>query len=201
MKQMILASGNAHKLEEISEITKNYNIELKPMKDVGLADYEIIEDGETFEENSYIKAKAVLDIKGVPTIADDSGLMVACLDGAPGVYSARYSGENATYESNNRKLLNALKDVPMEDRDATFVTVITLLFPNGDQLIARGEVKGKITFEPKGDLGFGYDPLFYIPEKDKTFAQMSSEEKNELSHRAIALKRLKLALDEYYKEK
>jgi len=193
MKKYVLASGNSHKLEEINKIVEGFNINLIMMKDVGLQGLEIIEDGDTFEENSYIKAKTVCDLTNMPTIADDSGLMVDYLNGAPGVYSARYSGEHATYDSNNEKLLSELNDVEDLKRNAKFVTVITLLFPNGDKIVARGEINGIIG-------GFGYDPLFYVEEYKCSFAEMNSDLKNEISHRARALKELKIKLEKYYGE-
>ena len=157
----VLASGNKHKLEEISEILKDFEYELVTMNDAGLVDFEIIEDGDTFEANSLIKAEAVMKELGVTTLADDSGLEVDYLNGAPGVYSARYAGENVTYKDNNKKLIQEMAGVPTEQRGARFVTVITMLFENGDKLVARGEVEGRIIEEEKGGEGFGYDPLFF----------------------------------------
>ncbi len=197
MKQSaILASSNKHKLEEIQKILSEFDFELLTLAEVGLGDLEIIEDGETFEANSYIKAKAVMDLKQMITIADDSGLEVDYLHGAPGVYSARYAGEHVSYSDNNKKLLEALKGVPSEKRTARFVTVITMLFENGDKIVARGEVMGIIGTELKGNSGFGYDPLFYVPEIGKTFAECTPEEKNKMSHRANALIKLKALLEE-----
>ncbi len=200
MEKYVLASGNKHKLEEINKIVEKFDIELIMMSDVGLQNLEIIEDGDTFEENSYIKAKTVCDLTNIPTIADDSGLMVDYLDGAPGVYSARYSGVNATYESNNMKLISALDSVESSERGAKFVTVITVVFPNGDKIVARGEINGMIGTELKGEAGFGYDPLFNVKEYNLSFAEMGSELKNEISHRALALKELKKKLKKYYGE-
>lgn len=197
MQKVILASGNKHKLEEIQEILKDYKLELETMHDAGLVDYEIIEDGDSFEANSLIKAQAVMDELGIDTIADDSGLEVDALDGAPGVYSARYAGEDADYLANNEKLIKELADVPDEKRTARFVTVLTMLFKNGDKIVVRGEVEGVIGHEAKGANGFGYDPLFIVPELGKTFAELESNEKNALSHRANALKFLKVELDKY----
>ncbi|MBF4695235.1 XTP/dITP diphosphatase [Fusibacter ferrireducens] len=197
MKQSaILASSNKHKLEEIQKILSAFDFELLTLAEVGLGDLEIIEDGETFEENSYIKAKAVMDLKHMVTIADDSGLEVDYLHGAPGVYSARYAGEHVSYEDNNKKLLKALEGVSRAQRTARFVTVITMLFENGDKIVARGEVSGIIETEIKGNGGFGYDPLFYVPEIGKTFAECTAEEKNKISHRANALIQLKALLKE-----
>jgi len=191
---MILASGNAHKLEEIQAILKDFDIDLVSMADVGLKGYEIIEDGDTFEANAMIKAKAVMNKLGVDAIADDSGLMVDYLSGAPGIYSARYSGENATAESNNVKLKDALKDVPDSKRTARFVSVISVAFADGRELTVRGECEGVIGYAEKGNQGFGYDPLFIVPDKNLTFAELSSEEKNAISHRANALEKLKVEL-------
>lgn len=199
MNRMILASGNAHKLEEIMEITKEFGIELVSMSDAGLVDFDIEENGDTFEENSMIKAKAVVDKLSEATIADDSGLMVDYLDGAPGIYSARYSGEDKNYDANNKKLLKELAGVPQEKRTARFVSVITLLTPEGRSLVVRGEIEGVISEGESGSNGFGYDPLFYIPSKGKTFAELTSDEKNEISHRANALIKLKEELKEFLK--
>jgi len=197
MQKVILASGNKHKLEEIQEILKDYKLELETMHDAGLVDYEIIEDGDTFEANSLIKAQAVMNELGIDTIADDSGLEVDALGGAPGVYSARYAGEHADYLANNEKLIKEMANVPDEKRTARFVTVLTMLFKNGDTIVVRGEVEGVIGYEAKGSNGFGYDPLFIVPELGKTFAELESHEKNALSHRANALKLLKVELDKY----
>lgn len=197
MEQVILASGNKHKLEEIQAILKDYKLQLKTMYDAGLVDFEIIEDGDTFEANSLIKAQAVMDELHLDTIADDSGLEVDALGGAPGVYSARYAGEEADYLANNEKLLKELAGVPDEKRTARFVTVLTMLFKNGHKIVVRGEVEGVIGHAPKGTNGFGYDPLFIVPELKKTFAELEASEKNALSHRAKALEYLKVELDKY----
>jgi XTP/dITP diphosphohydrolase len=199
MNRMILASSNAHKLEEIMQITKEFGIELVTMSDAGLVDFDIEENGDTFEANSMIKAKAVVDELGEAAVADDSGLMVDYLGGAPGIYSARYSGEDKNYDANNKKLLKELAGVPLEKRTARFVSVITLLTPEGRSLVVRGEIEGVIAESENGSNGFGYDPLFYIPSKDKTFAELTSDEKNEISHRANALVKLKNELKEFLK--
>ncbi len=197
MDKVILASGNKHKLEEIQAILKDYKLELQTMHDAGLVDFDIVEDGDTFEANSLIKAQAVMDELGLDTIADDSGLEVDALNGAPGVYSARYAGEDADYLANNVKLIEALRDVPDAERTARFVTVLTMLFKNGHKIVVRGEVEGVIGHVPQGNNGFGYDPLFIVPELGKTFAELEAHEKNALSHRANALKLLKKELDKY----
>lgn len=194
-KTAILASSNQHKLEEIQSMLKDFDYELKTMREVGLGDMEIIEDGDTFEANSLIKAKAVQKETGGITIADDSGLSVDCLNGAPGVFSARYAGEPCNDANNNKKLLEALKDVPEAQRTARFVTVITMLFENGEAIVVRGEVEGLILKQARGNNGFGYDPLFYVPSKDKTFAELTMAEKNELSHRGNALQKLRAILE------
>ena len=196
MEKVILASRNKGKIREIGEILKKYNMEVISRDDAGLPTDEVEETGETFEENSYIKAKAILDIANVPTIADDSGLMVDALDGEPGVYSARYAGENCTYEDNNIKLLAALKDVPLDKRGAHFVTVLTMLWPDGRKIVARGECYGHITTEIRGERGFGYDPVFIPDGYDVSFAEMSADEKNAISHRAKALENLESILEQ-----
>lgn len=194
--ELILASSNPHKIEEIYDILKNLNYKIISLKEIGLGDLEIVEDGDTFEANSLIKAKTIYEKTQKPAIGDDSGLMVDYLGGEPGVFSARYSGEDKNYSANNEKLLKNLAGVPMEKRGAKFVTVITLMFSPEDILVARGEVQGFIGETLVGDNGFGYDPLFIVPELGKTFAELSSEEKNARSHRANALLKLEQMLRE-----
>ena len=183
--KVILASQNRHKLVELSAILQHLGMEVMLESEVGL-DIDVEETGTTFEENSYLKAAAVMEASGLPTIADDSGLMVDALGGAPGVYSARYGGIDDTKERNNY-LLSNMKDVPEEKRTAKFVSVITCLFPEGRKIVARGECPGRILFAPAGKNGFGYDPLFYVEEYGKTFAELPPEVKNSISHRAKAL--------------
>lgn len=195
MEKVILASRNKGKIKEIGDILGRYDMTVVSRDDAGLPIDEVEETGETFEENSYIKAKAIIDVAGVPTVADDSGLMVDALGGAPGVYSARYAGENCTYEDNNRKLLDALADVPDEKRSARFVSVITMLWPDGRKIVARGECEGRILTETRGEGGFGYDPLFVPEGYDISFGEMSPEEKNKISHRAKALMKLESILE------
>ena len=195
MEKVILASRNKGKIKEIGDILGRYDMTVVSRDDAGLPIDEVEETGETFEENSYIKAKAILDVAGVPTVADDSGLMVDALGGAPGVYSARYAGENCTYEDNNRKLLSALAGVPDEKRSARFVSVITMLWPDGRKIVARGECEGRILTETRGEGGFGYDPLFVPEGYDISFGEMSPEEKNKISHRAKALMKLESILE------
>ena len=195
MEKVILASRNKGKIKEIGDILGRYDMTVVSRDDAGLPIDEVEETGETFEENSYIKAKAILDVAGVPTVADDSGLMVDALGGAPGVYSARYAGEDCTYEDNNRKLLDALAGVPDEKRSARFVSVITMLWPDGRKIVARGECEGRILTETRGEGGFGYDPLFVPEGYDISFGEMSPEEKNKISHRAKALMKLESILE------
>jgi len=192
--QAVIATGNKHKLEEIGAILKDFKLEVLSMKDVGLEGLEIIEDGNTFEENALIKAKTVMNKTAELAIADDSGLEVDILGNQPGIYSARFAGENATDEENNNKLLKLLKDVPLEKRTARFVCAIAAIFPNGDSIVLRGECPGTVAFEPKGTAGFGYDPLFIVEEYAKTFAEIGEDTKNKISHRAKALEKLKMEL-------
>lgn len=187
MEKVILASRNKGKLEEIKAILEKFGMETVSRDDAGIPTFEVEETGSTFEENSLLKAQAIMDVAHVITIADDSGLEVDALGGAPGIYSARYAGENCTFEDNNRKLLHELDGVPEEERGAAFVSVITMLFPNGEKLVARGECRGKILTELRGEEGFGYDPLFMPEGENRSFAEMTSEEKNRISHRAKSL--------------
>ena len=198
---VVAATGNAHKLREIREITEAFGIRILSMKETDAADLEIEETGLTFEENSRIKAETVMKATGISAIADDSGLEVRALDGAPGVYSARFSGENATDESNNLKLLKLMKTVPDDQRQARFVSVITLCFADGNVLTARGECPGRVLREPAGTGGFGYDPLFLPDGYQETFAQLGEEQKNQMSHRARALAALGEQLSVYGNEK
>ena len=191
METLVVASSNKHKIDEISKVTEKFGIDVISRDDAGISkSLEIPEDGSTFEENSYIKAKAIMDISGRPTIADDSGLMVEALGGAPGVYSARFAGEDQNDERNNEKLKDLLKDIPYKDRRAKFVSVITLLFPDGRKIVARGECQGHIIEEERGENGFGYDPLFVPEGYGSTFGMLNPDVKNEISHRALALKNL-----------
>lgn len=196
MDTFIVASGNKHKIEEISKVTKKFGIEVISRDDAGIPkDFEIEENGATFEENSYIKAKAIMDICGKPTIADDSGLMVEALGGAPGVYSARFAGDGHDDKKNNEKLLHLLSDIPYKERRAKFVSVITVVFPDGRKIVARGECKGHIIDKEAGKNGFGYDPLFVPDGYGSTFGMIDPEVKNQISHRARALKMLAEALE------
>lgn len=190
MEKVILASRNEGKIREISEILSEFGMVSISRDAAGFPAEEVEETGETCEENSYIKAKAIFDIAGTMTIADDSGLEVDALGGAPGVYSARFAGEGCTPHDNNVKLLRLLEGVPGEKRTAKFVSVLTMLFPDGSRLVASGECPGRIADRLSGTEGFGYDPLFIPDGYDMTFAEMGSEEKNRISHRARSLHRL-----------
>lgn len=195
--KLVLASKNEKKLREMNEILSGMGVEVCLQADVGV-DVNVEETGSTFEENSLLKAKAVMEAGGLPAIADDSGLCVDGLNGAPGVYSARYGGEGLDDVGRYRLLLaNMPKGQP---RTAKFVSVITCCFPNGDVLTAQGECSGTIAFAPMGEGGFGYDPVFFLPKLKKTFAQLSPEEKNAISHRGRALEAFQEKLEEYLKK-
>ena len=196
MKRIIAASSNAHKIKEIQTIMSKFGMEVVSRKDAGIPDFEIEEDGETFEENSYKKAYEIMKTCGEITVADDSGIMVDYLGGAPGVYSARFAGKECDDSKNNEKLLKLLDGLSGEDRKAKFVSVITLVYPGGETLVARGECPGRIIEAPTGENGFGYDPIFVPDGYDKSFGQLSEEEKNEISHRAKALEVLERLLAE-----
>lgn len=190
-RRLILATGNIHKVEEIKDILKDLSIEVLSKNDLGLKDLNVEEDGETLEENAIKKARALGERIKAMVIADDSGLFVDFLNGAPGIHSARYSGNNATDEENNIKLLDRLKEIPMKNRGAVFKAVIALVTEEGNIITVTGECKGTIGFEPKGDGGFGYDPLFIVDGYGKTFSELGEEVKNRISHRAKALEKLK----------
>ena len=183
--KVILASKNQHKLTELSAILSQLGFEIALESEYGL-DIDVEETGTTFEENSFLKADAVMKASGLPVLADDSGLMVDALDGAPGVYSARY-GHKASDKERTAYLLENMKEVPEERRGAKFVCVITCLFPDGRKIVARGECPGVIARAPHGENGFGYDPVFYLPELGMTYAELPSKQKNAISHRARAL--------------
>jgi len=181
---IVLATNNKKKVVEFQNILKGYNIELKCVSDFGPLP-EPVEDGDTFDENAYKKALHYAKVLGLPAIADDSGLVVEALNGEPGVYSARYAGETASDEENCLKLLNKMKGIT--DRKAAFQCVLSIAFPSGPALTYEGSCQGIITETMQGGGGFGYDPLFFYPELGKTFAEMTAEEKNKISHRGKAL--------------
>ena len=182
--KVLLASNNGHKIKEIKEILGDF-FDVVSLREAGMeSDPE--ETGATFEENARIKAVAGMKASGMPCIADDSGLEVFALDGLPGVMSARYAGGHGDDSANNEKLLRELENA--SDRSARYVCVICMAFPNGHEIVARGECRGTILKEARGEGGFGYDPLFFFPQFGKTFAEITAEEKNEVSHRKAALK-------------
>lgn len=194
--KVVLASQNKHKLAEIQEIVSQYDIELVLQSELGIH-IDVDETGTTFEENSFLKAKAVVDATGLPAMADDSGLTVDVLNGEPGIYSARYGGDACKTDYDRLSLLlKNMKGVRADERTARFVCVITLLYPDGKKLVARGSCEGQITTEPHGNDGFGYDPVFYVPRDGRTFAEMGPERKNAISHRANALEKLSRMLEE-----
>ena len=195
--KLVLASKNKKKLVEMNDILSHLGIQVCSEAQAGV-DVEVEETGTTFEENSRLKAEAVMKESGMPAIADDSGLCVDALGGAPGVYSARYGGEGLDDVGRYRLLLENMKG--QMPRTAKFVSVITCCFPNGDVISARGECPGTIAFAPMGEGGFGYDPVFFIPGLKKTFAQLTPEEKNAISHRGKALELFKAKLEEYLKK-
>lgn len=194
--RIIAATKNKHKIDEIQAITREFGMEVVSRDDAGVPDVEVEEDGTTFEENSEKKAREIMELCGEITIADDSGLMVDVLGGAPGVISARFAGEDGNDLANNEKLLKLLADVEPENRTARFVSVITMVYPDGRKIVAKGECEGHIIYQPRGNNGFGYDPLFIPNGFDRTFAELSGEEKNRISHRAVALMELKRKLAE-----
>jgi XTP/dITP diphosphohydrolase len=191
-KPLVLATRNQGKIREFKELLSDFQIEIKSLQDFGPLS-PILEDGETFEENAYKKAHLTAKMLGFPVIADDSGLMVDALDGRPGVHSARYAGGKASDKENNLKLLEAMKG--QTNINSAFKCVIIVAVPRGPALSYEGLCEGEITHEMKGDLGFGYDPLFYYPPLKKTFAQLSLEEKNRVSHRGKAMAQLRGEFD------
>lgn len=189
-KKIVFATGNAGKMREIREILADMDMDIVSMKEIGI-DIEIEENGETFEENAVIKAKAVAGICGEIVLADDSGLEIDYLNKEPGIYSARYMGEETPYSVKNANLIKRLSGVPDEERSARFVCAIAAAFPSGEVITAHGEIEGRIDYKEKGTNGFGYDPIFYIPSFGKTTAELSESEKNSISHRGQALNRIK----------
>ena len=193
--RFLVATHNAKELRELSRILEPLGIDAVTDRELGQPLTEVEETGTTFEENAYLKAASACRETGLPAIADDSGLAVDALDGAPGVYSARDAGENATDAERIAKLLRELDGVPVEKRTAQFVSVVCCVFPDGRTLSVRGECPGRIGFAPRGEGGFGYDPVFEVG--DRTYAELSAEEKDAISHRGNALRKLKTALENY----
>lgn len=201
MKKLIVASNNKKKIEEIKNILSEVSLEVRSLKEEGI-DIDVVEDGLTFEANSRTKAVEIKEYllsngkNNFIVLADDSGLEVDYLNGEPGVFSARYSGIHGDDDANNKKLLEKLKNVKWEERKAKFVCVITLVNDLGKEIAVRGEAEGIITEKESGKAGFGYDPLFFVEEFNKTFSEMTGEEKNKISHRGKALEKVKLEIKE-----
>ena len=194
MKRIIFATGNAGKMVEIRAILADLGIPVLSMKEAGIT-ADIVEDGKSFEENADIKAKAIMELTGDVVLADDSGLEIDYLNGEPGIYSARYMGEDTSYEIKNQNLIDRLAGVPKEKRTARFVCAIAAAFPDGTVLHSRGTIEGIIGYEAKGENGFGYDPIFYLPKYQCTTAELSPEKKNELSHRGEGLRKIRKILE------
>ena len=194
-RRIVFATGNENKMKESRMILAGLGTEILSMKEAGV-DLEIVEDGTTFEENALIKARAVMEATGELTLADDSGLEIDYLDKAPGIYSARFAGEDTSYDIKNRILLDRLEGVPDEERTARFVCAVAAVFPDGTVSTVRKTIEGRIAEEAAGDNGFGYDPIFYVPEYGCTTAEMKPEQKNELSHRGKALRAMRDILKE-----
>lgn len=196
-KRAIIATGNPNKLREIREILKEFNLKIISLKDLALENLKIIEDGNSFEENALIKARRVMEETGYMTIADDSGLEVEYLNWKPGIHSARFAGERATDAKNNEKLLKLLKNVPPEKRGARFVCVIAVIMPNGESFTVRGDLYGSIAYEPKGNKGFGYDPIFLLEDYNGlSLGGIEADIKNKISHRGQALEKMKRLLSD-----
>ncbi len=196
MKKLVIATGNPGKLSEIEEVFKDLPFEFLSLKELGF-EISIEEDQDTFEGNAIKKAVEVMKYTGEITLADDSGLEVDVLGGRPGVFSARFAGAEATDEQNNKKLLQLMANIPEEKRTARFRCVIAVAFPNGQILTSEGICEGRIGYFPKGTNGFGYDPLFIVDKYNKTFAELDQHEKNQISHRGVALRKMKKQLEEY----
>ncbi|MCR5213292.1 MAG: XTP/dITP diphosphatase [Eubacterium sp.] len=189
MNKLVFATGNMNKLREIKEILSGLDIEVISMKEAGI-DVDIVEDGDTFEANALIKARAVCKASGHMAVADDSGLVVDALGGEPGIYSARYMGEDTSYDIKNQAIIDRLNGVPDEERSARFVCAAALVLPDGREYVFVEAMEGRIGYEIAGQNGFGYDPIFYLPEYGKTSAEISPDEKNAISHRGKAMRKM-----------
>ncbi len=190
IRELVLATRNRHKGEELAALLGDLGITIRTLDEFPGAP-DVVEDGDTCEANAIKKARAIAEFTGLPAVADDTGLEVHALGGRPGVYAARYAGEDATYEDNCRKLLQEMVGVPREQRTARFLTVAAIALPSDGVRVAQGTLEGAIAEEARGTLGFGYDPVFLIPELDKTLAQLSPDQKNTISHRAKAFTQAK----------
>lgn len=190
MEKLIFATGNEGKMKEIRMILGDLDYEILSMKEAGIS-ADIVEDGKTFEENAMIKAKAISKLANCLVLADDSGLEVDYMDKQPGIYSARWMGEDTSYDIKNKKIIENLEGVPEEKRTARFVCAVAAAFPDGRVITKRGTIEGIIGYEQRGENGFGYDPIFFLPEYGKTTAELPVEEKNKISHRGRALEQIK----------
>lgn len=195
--KVIFATGNANKMREIREILGDENYDILSMKEAGI-DVDIVEDGTTFEENSLIKARAISkEVPAAIVLADDSGLEIDALNKEPGIYSARYMGEDTSYDIKNANLISRLDGVEKEGRSARFVCAVSAVFPDSYEEVVRGTIEGYIGWEPMGENGFGYDPIFYVWDKDVSTAALSPEEKNAISHRGKALRMIKEIIEKH----
>lgn len=194
-RKIIFATGNQDKMKEIRMILEDLGIPVSSMKEAGI-DVDIVEDGTTFEENAMIKAEAIAKLTDSIVLADDSGLEIDYLNKEPGIYSARYAGTDTSYEIKNNLLLQRLEGVPDEKRTARFVCAIAAVFPDGSKETVRGTIEGRIGYEIAGEHGFGYDPIFYLPEYGCTTAELDPEKKNELSHRGKALRLMREIIEQ-----
>lgn len=190
METIIFATKNKGKIKEINAILSDLDVEVVSMEDAGIT-FDVVEDGTTFEENAMKKAVQIMEIGNKITLSDDSGLEIDYMDKAPGIYSARFMGEETPYPQRFQAIFEKLANVPREKRTARFVSCIAAAFPDGRRLVSYDTVEGMIGWEAKGENGFGYDPIFFVPEKDKYMAELSPEEKNAISHRGKALRKMK----------
>ena len=198
MKKIIFATTNKNKIREVNMMMEGFDVELVPMADMGI-DVEIEETGTTFEENAIIKAKAICEMTGEIALADDSGLEVDYLDGAPGVYSSRFLGEDTPYDIKNDYIIEKLKDAKGKERSARFACAMAMVFPDGDVETCYGTIEGLIGYEQKGTNGFGYDPIVYVPEYEMTTGEMTPQLKNSISHRGKALEQMKDVMKRRFK--
>lgn len=194
MKKIIFATGNEDKMKEIRRILADPSLEILSLKDAGIH-ADIDENGKSFEENAMIKAEAISKMTGEIVLADDSGLEIDYLNKEPGIYSARYMGEDTSYRIKNQNIMDRLEGVPDEKRTARFVCAIAAVFPDGRELVTRGTIEGIIGYEERGENGFGYDPIFFLPERGCSTAELPPEEKNNVSHRGNALRSMKALLE------
>ena len=198
MKRIIFATTNENKVREVNMMMEGFDVELVPMSEVGI-NVDIEETGTTFEENAIIKAKAICEMTGEIALADDSGLEVDYLDGAPGVYSSRFLGEDTPYEVKNDYIIDKLKDAKGDERSARFACAMAMVFPDGDVETCYGTIEGVIGYEQKGTNGFGYDPIVFVPEYGMTTGEMAPEVKNSISHRGKALEQMKEVMKRRFK--